>query len=845
MVLTGPAQAPISSASSTRVWFMWADFTFRGVTAMRNWIADLRYGLRGLRRNPGFTLGAILILALGIGANTAIFSIVNAALLRPLPYDEASRLMQVWHVPPAKSFPGLTLFSVSPANYLDWKAQSISFESMSIYGGRDLTFGGTDHPEVVAAAAVPPEFFTVLRTQPLLGRTFTADEDRPGSRVILLGYKFWRDHLGSDPNVVGRDITVDSQQYTVAGVMPEKFLMPDFAKVWVPLAWSDTDRAVRGNHNYLVIARLKPGVHIEQATAELASISSRLEQQYPEDDKGWGATVIPLREQLVGDVRTALFVLLGAVAFVLLIACANVANLVLAKMLGRRRELAIRTALGASRAALLRHVLLETMLLSVLGGALGLLFARFGMGLSIKLLADHLPPFVNVILDTKVLAFTLLLSIAAGVLAGLVPSLRFSRVDANEALKQGTRGTSDSGGKTRNLLVVCEVALSLVLLIGAGLMVRTLWELRNVRPGFDSSNVLTMSVAVPRDRFLSPATQVNFFQETLQRVRALPGVEDAGAIDDLPLGGGGSHQPFSIEGRPLLPMAEQPEVDVRMISPGYLRAMRVPIIRGRDFADSDAAGRPAVAVISAALARRFWPNEDPLGKHLTLTFFPGIVREIVGIVGDVKVDSLNETRPVDTIYVAASQLTPAVGEAFRSFGLTLTVRTKSDPHGAISSVTDAIHQVGPDVPVTDVLSMDDVIAQSMSPQRFNMLLLTAFAGLALLLAAVGIYAVLSYSVRGRVREIGIRMALGASQSDILRLVVGDGMKPILIGVAIGLTAAVALSRFVASLVFGVPPTDPLTFTVVALLLVVVGIVANTLPAYRATRIEPVRTLREE
>jgi len=812
---------------------------------MRNWIADLRYGLRGLRRNPGFTLGVILVLALGIGANTAIFSIVNAALLRPLPYDEASRLMQVWHVPPAKSFPGLTLFSVSPANYLDWKAQSASFESMSIYGGRDLTFGGTDHPEVVVAAAVPPEFFTVLRTQPLLGRTFTADEDRPGSRVILLGYKFWRDHFGSDPNVVGRDITVNSQQYTVAGVMPEKFLMPDFAKVWVPLAWSNTDRSVRGNHNYLVIARLKPGVQIEQAKAELASISSRLEQQYPEDDKGWGATVIPLREQLVGDVRTALFVLLGAVAFVLLIACANVANLVLAKMLGRRRELAIRTALGASRAALLRHVLVETMLLSVLGGVLGLLLARFGMGLSMKLLADHLPPFVNVTLDTKVLAFTLFLSIAAGVLAGLVPSLRFSRVDANEALKQGTRGSSDSGGKTRNLLVVCEVALSLVLLIGAGLMVRTLWELRNVRPGFDSSNVLTMSVAVPSDRFPSPATQVNFFQETLQRVRALPGVEDAGAIDDLPLGGGGSHQPFSIEGRPMLPMAEQPEVDVRMVSPGYLRAMRVPIIRGRDFADSDAAGRPAVAVISAALARRFWPNEDPLGKHLTLTFFPGIPREIVGIVGDVKVDSLNETRPVDTIYVAASQLTPAVGEVFRSFGLTLTVRTKSDPHGAVSAVTDAIHQVGPDIPVTDVLSMDDVIAQSMSPQRFNMVLLAAFAGLALLLAAVGIYGVLSYSVRRRVREIGIRMALGASQSNILRLVVGDGMKPILIGVAIGLTAAVALSRFMASLVFGVPPTDLLTFTVVALLLVVVGIVANTLPAYRATRVEPVRTLREE
>jgi putative ABC transport system permease protein len=377
------------------------------------------------------------------------------------------------------------------------------------------------------------------------------------------------------------------------------------------------------------------------------------------------------------------------------------------------------------------------------------------------------------------------------------------------------------------------------------LMMRTLWELRNVRPGFDSSNVLTMNVAVSRDRFPTPSGEINFFQETLQKVRALPGVEEAGVIDDLPLNGGGSHQPFSIEGRPVVPMADQPEVDVRAISPGYLRAMHVPVIRGRDFADSDAAGRPGVVVISEALAKRFWPNEDPLGKHLTLTFFPGIPREVVGIVGDVKLDSLDETRPVDTIYVAVNQMTVPPGETWQSFGLTLTVRTKSDPHNAISAVTQAIHQVGPDIPVTDVLSMDDVIAQSVSPQRFNMMLLAAFAGLALLLAAVGIYGVLSYTVRRRVREIGIRMALGASQSDILRLVVGDGMKPILIGVAIGLTAAVALSRLVASLVYGVPPTDPLTFAVVALMLVVVGIAANTLPAYRATRVEPVQTLREE
>jgi putative ABC transport system permease protein len=494
---------------------------------------------------------------------------------------------------------------------------------------------------------------------------------------------------------------------------------------------------------------------------------------------------------------------------------------------------------------LLRHILVETLLLSVIGGLLGFVLARAVIALSVKLLADRLPAFMEVTLDAKVLAYTLLLSIAAGVLAGLFPSLRFSRVDLNEVLKQGSRGSSDTGSKTRNLLVVAEVALSLVLLIGAGLMIRTLWQLRDVRPGFDSSNVLTMSVAIPLGRFATASGEVNFFRDVLQRVKALPGVEEAGAIDSLPLDGGGSHQPFSIEGRPVLPTADQPEVDVRLISSGYLHAMHVPIIRGRDFEESDAAGRPGVVLISDALAHRFFLNEDPIGKHLTLTFFADAPREIVGIVGNVKTDQLNETRPVDTIYMAANQLGPATGEAWDSFGLSLAVRTKSDPHAAANPVTAAIHEVGPDIPVTDVLSMDDLIAKSMSPQQFNMLLLAAFAGLALLLAAVGIYGVLSYTVRRRVREIGIRMALGASQSDILRLVVTDGMKPILLGVALGVIAAIALSRLVASLLFNVPPTDPLTFSAVALLLIIVGIAANTVPAYRATKVEPTQTLREE
>jgi putative ABC transport system permease protein len=816
---------------------------------MNNWLADFRYGFRALRRSPGFTMGAILVLALGIGANTAIFSIVNAALLRPLPFEDPSRLMQIWHVPPAKNFPGLSLFSVSPANYLDWQRQSSSFESMAAYGGRTFTFGGTERPEAIMGAAVAPEFFSVLRARPMLGRTFASEENLPGgSHVILLSYKFWRDHYASDRAIVGRDITINSRPYSVAGVMPESFRFPGWAQVWAPLGWSDDQRVVRGNHNYMVVGRLKPGVDIQQAKSEFSAISTRLEQQYPEDNKGWGATVVPLRDQMVGDIRPALLVLFGAVAFVLLIACANVANLVLARTLARRKEIAIRGALGASRAAILRHILTESVLLSLAGGALGLLLARFGITLLAKVLADRLPPFVAVTLDTQVLAFTLLLSIIAGVLAGLIPALRYTRTDVNEALKQGqSRGSSDaSGGKTRNVLVVAEVALSLVLLIGAGLMVRTLWELRNVRPGFDSANVLTMFLAVPADRFASPSGQINFFQEVLQRVRALPGVDSAGVIDSLPLSSdGGSHQPFSIEGHPVLPMAEQPEVDVRLISPGYLRAMHVPVVRGRDLSDADSAGRPGAVLISDALAHRFWPNEDPVGQHITLTFSPDVIREVVGIVGNVKLESLDETRPVDTIYVPLAQITVSPGERWRSFGLTLAVHTSSDPHSATPAVSSAIHQVGPDIPIVDVLSMDDVVAQSMSPEKFNLLLLASFAGLALLLAAVGIYGVLSYTVRRRVREIGIRMALGASHSDVLKMVVADGMKPILIGIGVGLAAALAPSRLIASLIFGVQPTDPLTFTAVTLVLIGVGILANILPAYRAARIEPVRTLREE
>jgi putative ABC transport system permease protein len=815
---------------------------------MRNFISDLRHAFRTLLRNPSFSATAALLLALGIGANTAIFSVVNPVLLRPLPYQDSSRIMQIWHVPPAKSFPGLTLFSVSPANYLDWKSLNHSFEEMAAYGGARFNIGGKERPEAIQAAPVAPGFFSILRVHPLLGRTFSPEEDRPGQgHVIILGNALWRDHFGADPGIVGRKIILDGETYNVIGVMPPNFKFPSWAQLWVPMAWTNEKRAVRGNHNYLVIGRLKPGVESRAAQAELSAISSRLEQLYPEDDKGWGATIVPLREQLVGDVRPALLVLLGAVAFVLLIACANVANLVLGKILERRKEIAIRYALGASRRAILRQILTETVLLSLAGGALGLLMARFGVTLIVKFLADRLPRSTEITLDAPVLAFTAFLALFAGILAGLLPALRFTRTDVNEALKQGqSRGSSASGGsKTRFLLVVSEVALSLVLLIGAGLMVRTLWQLSSVHPGFDPNNVLTMTVPVPANKFATAAGQSAFFDRILQQVRATPGVESAGVVDDLPLGNGGSHQPVAIEGQPVVPMADQPEVDVRLISSGYLRALRVPLLRGRDISDSDVAGRTPVALVSESMAKRFWPNQDPLGKHLTLTFFPNEAREVVGIIGDVKLDSLDETRPVATVYWPLDQMFAPPSEPWRSFGMSLAVRTSADPLSAASAVTTAVRQVDPQTPVIDVINMNGLISNSLLPQRFNMLLLAAFAGLALVLTAVGIYSVLAYTVRRRVREISIRMALGASHSDVLKMVIADGLKPILLGVGIGFAAALALGRVVSSLLYGVHPTDPLTFAMVALLLVSVGLLAIVVPAYRATRVEPLGNLREE
>lgn len=814
---------------------------------MTKMIQDFRYGLRVLRKSPGFATVAILVLGLGIGANTAIFSVVNTVLLRPLPFEDPARIVHVWHVPPPKSFPGMTTFSVSTANYIDWRQQNSVFEDMAIYTGSSMNLTGGDKAESLLAATVSPNFFSVLGVKPLLGRTFLAGEEEPGqNHKVVLTHAFWQSRFGGDRSIVGKQITLDDEPYTVVGVMAPRFIYPMWEeKLWIPLTWSDKERAVRGEHHSTVLARLKRGVDIKQAQAEMSTISDRLARQYPEDNKDWGAVVVPLREDIVGDVRPALLVLLGAVAFVLLIACANVANLVLARALARRKEIAIRTALGASRLRLMQQLFFETILLALGGGVAGLMVANFGVDLIVHFLAQQLPRATEISLDASVLGFTLAISLVTGIVAGMVPAWKLSKANVNEILKQGLGRAGDSGGnRTRAALVVCEVALSLVLLAGAGLMIRSLWNLRSTNPGFDSHNVLTLSLPIPRTRYKTPAEEINFWNQVLAKMRALPGVETAAAVDDLPFNGG-SHQPIAIQGRPAVAMSEQPEVDVRLVSTGYFHAMHIPVLRGRDFNDNDTADQPGAILISDAMAKRFWPNEDPVGKRLTPTFSPGKIREVVGVVGDVKLDGLDQADLNSAIYVPLTQLGMGANFEWRSFGLDVVVRTTTSPATLVSAVTNSVHEIDPQQAVAHVMTMDQFLAESISPQRFNMLLLATFAGLALVLAAIGIYSVLSYAVRRRVREIGIRMALGAQIRDVLRLVVFEGMKPALVGMCIGLTGALLLGRVLAKLVFGVRTTDPMTYVAVSILLMAVALLATALPAYRATRVDPMRTLRDE
>ncbi len=631
-------------------------------------IQDLKYGFRMLRKSPGFTTVAVLVLALGIGANTAIFSVVNAVLIRPLPFRDPASLVHVWHVPPPKSFPGITRFSVSAANYLDWKQQNSVFSDMAIFSGESMNLTGGDEPEFVQAAAVTSSFFSVLGAEPLLGRTFLPGEDAVGkNHEVVLTYGFWQRRFGGDRSIVNRTITLNNEPYTVVGIMGPRIDYPDYGQLWTPLAWTPKEAAVRGEHHSIVVARLKPGVELKQAQAEMTTISDRLARQYPEDDKDWGAVVVPLHEDRVSDVRPSLLVLLGAVGFVLLIACANVANLLLARALARGKEVAIRTALGASRLRLIQQLMCETVILALAGGVAGLLVARSGVQFILKVLGDQLPKGIDVSLDAQVLLFTVGLSVVTGLIAGIVPAWRLSKANVNETLKQSAGRVADSGGsRTRSMLVVAEVALSLILLTGAGLMMRSLAHLRSLNPGFVAHNVLTFSLPIPPTRYKTAEEEFSFWKQLLTRIEALPGVEHAGVTDDLPFDGG-SHQPIAIEGRPAVPMSEQPEVDVRIASTGYLPAMQIPITRGRDFNENDTAEHPGVIIVSEAMAKRFWPGENPLGKRLALTFSSGQLREVVGVIADVKLDGLTQTDANSIIYMPLTQVSAGLGRDWTFF----------------------------------------------------------------------------------------------------------------------------------------------------------------------------------
>ena len=804
---------------------------------MRTLVADFRYGLRVLARTPSFSLAVIAVLALGIGANTAIFSIVNAVLLRPLAFEEPDRLVRLFHVPPQNAFPGMARFSLSPANFFDWKRDARTFEGMAMYRFRQFTLTGGGAPQSVVAGAVGADFFEVVRTQPSMGRVFRADEDTPGRKhVVILSDGFWKTRFGGAPDVVGKTLTLDGEAYTIVGVMPPRFSVASWAvtarDIWVPMALSDADRAVRENHNQQGIARLKPGIDLGQAQAELEVISARLEREYPQANAGWGATIVPLQELIVGDVRTSLVMLLCAVALVLLIACANVGNLLFARTLARRKELAIRSALGAGRGRVFQQLLAEALLLALAGGAAGLLLARTSLSAGSALLANQLPRAEEVSIDARVLLFVLGASILTGILAGAIPALRAGRSDLNEALKEGGRNDGAVGIRTRRLLIVCEVALSVVLLMGAGVMVRSLLALRNVDTGFNPEGVLTLQVGLPETRYRTAAQISTFFDTALQRIRALPGVQAAGAIDDLPVQGG-SVQPIVLEGHAELLPRDQPTVEVRKITPGYLKAMDIPLIRGRDVAENDV----EVMLVSRATAKLLWGETDPIGRRVTLPLqSKTVLKEVIGIVGDVKQGELTDPAAA-TVYEYTRE---------RNWSsLAIVIRTSVPPTTLAQPAAAVIRSIDPEQPVENIRTMVDVRDELLTSQRFSALLLGLFAAVALTLASVGIYSVLSYIVRGRSREIGIRTALGAKTGDVLRLVVVEGMTPALIGIAAGVVAALVAAQLLERLVFGVSASDPLTLAAVAGTLAIVALAASLMPAYRASRLDPLTVLRGE
>ena len=807
---------------------------------METFLHDIRFGIRMLAKKPMFSIIAVITLALGIGANTAIFSVVNGVLLRPLPFKEPDRLMMIRET----KLPQFPEFSVAPGNFLDWKKQNTVFERLVAYKGSSLNLIGTGDPERLRALNVTEGFFAMLGAQPQLGRDFLAEEDQAGhNNVVILSYGLWQRRFSGDPKILNQTITLNRQAYTVIGVMPATFHFgsgENELDLWTPMAFTEEQAQNHGGHGLVAIGQLKPGVTVDQARAEMSAIAGRLAAQYPVDI-GWDVKIVPLLEYSVRSIKPALLVLLVAVAFVLLIACANVANLLLAHAAGRQKEIATRTSLGASRWRIVRQLLTESLLLSLLGGALGLALAKWGMDLLLTLAPPDLPRLNNVSLDGRALAFTATITLLTGVIFGLVPALQCSKPNLNDTMKDAGRGSTEGGRRQRirSTLVVLEVATALVLLVGAGLMIKSFWQLQKVDPGFNPDNALTAQVSLPKTKYPEESQQVAFFQQLIERVATLPGVQSAGASHVVPLSGNDFVLAFEIDGRPPLQPGVTQSTNYYSVSADYFKAMGIPLRRGRVFTERDIKDSPRVAVINETMAKKIFPDEDPIGKRIT---FDNRQKEnpewfeIVGIVGDVKQYGLDQVTTMQTYEPYIQQTFPY---------MTLVVRTTGDPTNLNGAIRSEVLKLDKEQPTTNFKTLNEFFSISIAQQRFSVVLLGVFAVVALVLSAVGIYGVLSYAVTQRTHEIGIRVALGAGRRDVLRLVVGQGMLLTVIGVAGGLGAAFALTRLMASLLFGVTATDAVTFASVASLLLAVALLACYIPARRATKVDPLVALRYE
>jgi predicted permease len=809
---------------------------------MQSFWQDLRYGARMLLKKPSFTAIAVITLALGIGANTAIFSVVNRVLLFRLPYKDAGRLVMAWGSNPQQ---GLDIDMVSPADLADWRAQNTVFKDLAATDDAPYNLTGMGEPESLFGYSLAANFFQVAGVQSALGRVFTPEEDRAGAPgVVILSHRLWQRRFGSDPKAIGRSVTLNGNPYTIIGVMPAGFQFPQRSELWTPLKLNSlsANQANNRNFRYLrVMGRLKPGGTLEQAQMEMSRIAQRLAEQHPDTNTGEGVKIVSLQEQYSGDIKPTLLALLGAVGFTLLIACANVANLLLARAAARQREIAVRTALGAWRGRIVRQLLTESVLLALIGGALGLLLTVWSANLLVALFPNevanlNIPVVEEIPIDGRVLGFSLLISLLTGGIFGLAPAWQASKPDLSQSLKEsGASATAGvSGRRMRGLLVVSEMALAVLLLIGAGLMIKSFWRLLQGDLGLNPKNVLTMEVLLSPQKYSDGRQQRAFLQGVMQRIENLPGVEQAGATNFLPLTGFWGNVSFSIEGRPAPRPNEESSADNRVVTERYFRTMGIRLLRGREFDERDREGATPVVIINETMARRYWPNEDPVGARINLG--QGNKPEIIGVVNDVKSFGLEEQTHPD-IYRPFAQAQFSL--------IAFAVRTSGDPLGLVAAVKNAIYAVDKDQPVFKVITMEKLSAESITLRRVSMLLIGGLSALALILAAIGVYGVMSYTISQQRREIGLRMALGAQANDVLKLVISQGMKPALVGMIIGLLASFALTRLIKNLLFGVSATDPATFVLISILLGGVALMACWIPAQRATKIDPMIALRCE